>query len=107
MVAVTTEMTPDEFKAWMEENAFDNEMLASALGVHEGSVIRWRNGRHPVTRLIKLALDRLGENRGARRERRRALDVGIELRSQLRTGESRQRIDTARQRALAATNRAA
>lgn len=103
MTNAAAAMTAEEFKAWMEDNIFDNEMLAEALGVHWASVIRWRSGKHPINQITRLALEHLAENKSALRERRKARDVADSAKAQLQTGEVRGRIDSARERARAAT----
>lgn len=66
-------MTPEDFKTWMDENAFTPDSLAAALHVHTTSVFRWKSGAHPIDYITWLALRCLAADRPALRERQRAL----------------------------------
>ena len=77
-------MTAEEFAAYLAENAFDDDSLADALGVHRQSVVKWRLGKHAITRVHKLALERVAQDRRALGERRRALARAEKARGQQR-----------------------
>lgn len=90
--------TGEDLERWMEENAFDDEMLAEAFGVHPLSVIRWRTNVHPIKWPMRLALLRLASDKRALAARRRLRDMQDEVRA-----SAERKLDAARQKARDAT----
>lgn len=73
-------MTPEELRDWMDEYAFNPDNLAEALGCHRQSIFKWRNGTHPITYTVTLALKYLASDRKALRERQRLIEEAERLR---------------------------
>lgn len=88
----------ENLERWMEENAFDDELLAEAFGVHPLSVIRWRTNVHPISWPMRLALMRLASDRRALAARKRLRSLQDEMRT-----KADRKLEEAREKARQAT----
>lgn len=52
-------MTREEFTDWIAAHDYTMDGLARALGINRTSLYKWTSGRHPVTPIMKLALEQL------------------------------------------------
>lgn len=102
MATQTAPMDKDEFVAWMSAWAFNDELLSEALHVHPMSIVKWRNGKYPLSYTTYLALRYLEGDRKAHRARRKALDALQQARRESRA-RTRPEVDGAMQRAHEAT----
>lgn len=51
-----SDMTGDEFRAWMDEHGYSVRSLARALEREPRTIQRYRDGSLPVPRVVELAL---------------------------------------------------
>lgn len=97
-------MTGAEFAQWMEDNAFDDALLAEVLDVHPLSVHRWRTGRHPISYPTRLAMERIALDQRGLAARRRIREVETQVKAEAET-RAAERIQSVRRKALVASRR--
>ncbi len=103
------DMDCDEFAQWMQANAYTDELLGDVLGVHQLSVARWRNGKHPISYPLRLALERLALDPHGLEARRNLLAVEQSAKAeahQQASERAQRRIDAAHRRAVRESRRA-
>ena len=57
-------MTRRELRRWLETHKMTQVALASHLGVHRVTVATWLNGKYPIPKWVRLALDGLNNQQG-------------------------------------------
>lgn len=68
-------MQPKRFIQWMTDYDLNLKTAGEALGLHEGSISRYRNGVIPIPTMAELAIETLERRWQAQGRRRQAFDA--------------------------------